>query len=108
MLARKAGVGFDYFENYRTKHAQDLAPLPAEVALVLDGARSVRIKAVDSSGQPVSGITFTALVRRQAGQARIRQYRRLDHGSRDHGRRWRGHLRLAPDPGQRGCSLPHP
>jgi beta-lactamase regulating signal transducer with metallopeptidase domain/protocatechuate 3,4-dioxygenase beta subunit len=58
VLARKAGVGFDYFENYRTKHAQDLAPPPDEVALVLDGARSVRIKAVDSSGQPVSGITF--------------------------------------------------
>lgn len=59
VLARKAGVGFDYFENYRTKHAQDLAPPPAEVALVLDGAGSVRVKAVDTSGQPIAGVRFT-------------------------------------------------
>ena len=59
VLARKAGVGFDYFENYRTKHTEDLPPLPAEVSLVLDGAGSVRVKAVDSSGKPVAGVKFT-------------------------------------------------
>ena len=56
MTGLKAGAGFDYFENYRTRPAADYPPLPADVTLTLDGAQTVRVKAVDSKGQPVSGV----------------------------------------------------
>jgi hypothetical protein len=56
VAGHKSGVGFDYFENYHTKPAADFPPLPSEVTLTLDGAETVRVKAVDSKGQPVSGV----------------------------------------------------
>ena len=40
VIGLKAGAGFDYFENYRTKPAADYPPLPAELSLTLDGARN--------------------------------------------------------------------
>ena len=39
VIGLKAGAGFDYFENYRTRPAADYPPLPADVSLMLDGAR---------------------------------------------------------------------
>ena len=54
----KAGVGFDYFENYRSWPAGEVGPLPAEVTIRLDGSRTVRIKAIDSSGRAVPGVEF--------------------------------------------------
>src|SRR5262249_35823806 len=36
----------------------EIGPPPAEVTLALDGARSARIKAVDSSGRPVPNVEF--------------------------------------------------
>jgi beta-lactamase regulating signal transducer with metallopeptidase domain len=54
----KAGSGFDYFENDYSKPAGEIGPLPAEVTITLDGSRTVRIKAVDSAGQPVRGVDF--------------------------------------------------
>jgi beta-lactamase regulating signal transducer with metallopeptidase domain len=56
VTGHKSGVGFDYFENYHTTPAADFPPLPSEVTLTLDGAETVRVKAVDSKGKPVSGI----------------------------------------------------
>ncbi len=56
VIGHKAGAGSDYFENYRTIPAADFPPLPADVTLTLDGAQTVRVKAVDSKGQPVSGV----------------------------------------------------
>ena len=56
VIGLKAGAGFDYFENYRTRPAADYPPLPADVTLTLDGAQTVRVKAVDSTGQPVPGV----------------------------------------------------
>lgn len=59
VIGLKAGVGFDYFENYRTRPATEFQPLPAEVSLTLNGARTIRIKAVDSTGRPVPGVVFS-------------------------------------------------
>jgi len=56
VIGLKAGAGFDYFENYRTEPAADFPLLPADVSLTLDGAQTVRVKAVDSKGQSVSGV----------------------------------------------------
>jgi len=53
----KGGVGFDYFENY-TSSPENPMPVPAAVKLVLDGARTVRIRAVDSADRPLAGIPF--------------------------------------------------
>ncbi len=58
IVALKSGVGFDYFENYKS-WLQPL-PLPKQVKLVLDGARQVRIRALDSANKPVPNIGFTA------------------------------------------------
>lgn len=41
VVALKGGMGFDYFENYRSSN-EKVMPVPAAVKLVLDGARSVR------------------------------------------------------------------
>jgi hypothetical protein len=51
-------IGFDYFENYQKKALNKAGPLPDMVMLTLDGAQSVRVKAVDSNGQPVPGIVI--------------------------------------------------
>jgi hypothetical protein len=59
VIGLKSGVGFDYFENYRSKPARDFPPPPPKVTLTLDGARTVRVKAVDSSGDPVAGVGIT-------------------------------------------------
>ena len=51
----KPGLGFDYFENYLTVPS-DWSPLPRQVSLVLNGARTVRVRAVDSANRPVAGV----------------------------------------------------
>jgi beta-lactamase regulating signal transducer with metallopeptidase domain len=56
VIGLKGGFGFDYFENYSTFPAADYPPLPANVTLILDGAETVRVNAVDSARQPVSGV----------------------------------------------------
>jgi BlaR1 peptidase M56 len=58
IVGLKPGVGFDYFENYHSKPADRFGPLPSDVTLRFDGARTVRIKAVDTAGQPVSDVEF--------------------------------------------------
>ncbi len=54
----KAGAGFDYFENFHSRPAGKIGPLPAEVTIRLDGSHMVRIKAVDTAGRPVPGVEF--------------------------------------------------
>jgi RNA polymerase sigma factor (sigma-70 family) len=57
----KAGVGLDYFENYKTWPPPAALPdLPAQVTLVLQGGRSVRLHAVDSADKPVRDIVIIA------------------------------------------------
>jgi hypothetical protein len=53
----KGSLGFDYFENYRSTNETGM-PVPAEVRLVLDGARTVRFRATDSADRPLAGIPF--------------------------------------------------
>ena len=59
VIGLKPGVGCDYFENYRTRPATDFPSLPEEVTLTLDGAQTIRIKAIDSKGQPVPDVAFS-------------------------------------------------
>ncbi len=57
IVAIKPGVGFDYFENYQTDSPTTFAPPPREARLVLSGVlRNVRVRVVDSEGQPVAGV----------------------------------------------------
>jgi beta-lactamase regulating signal transducer with metallopeptidase domain len=56
VIGLKAGAGFDYFENYRTTPAADYPPLLADVSLILEGAHTARVNAVDSTGQAVPGV----------------------------------------------------
>jgi hypothetical protein len=55
VVARKSGAGFDYWTDRIDRNAGPRA-LPAKLALTLNGARTVRVHAVNSLGQPVSGI----------------------------------------------------
>jgi hypothetical protein len=55
VIALKSGAGFDYWTG-RVAGKPDVGPLPAKLELTLSGARTVRVQAIDSAGQPVSGI----------------------------------------------------
>jgi RNA polymerase sigma factor (sigma-70 family) len=56
IIAAKPGVGFDYFENDRGGWVTPWPRLPRNARLVVDGARTVRVRAVDSAGRPVPGV----------------------------------------------------
>jgi RNA polymerase sigma factor (sigma-70 family) len=57
VFALKGGVGFDYATTLKEKQGRERLPLPADVSLVLSGARTVRVKAVDGADRPVAGLT---------------------------------------------------
>ena len=54
----KPGVGFDYFENYRSSHGSIPGTPPKQVTLTLNGARKVKLRAEDSAGKPIPNIEF--------------------------------------------------
>jgi hypothetical protein len=56
VIAMKPGAGLDYYENYRARGGRERPPLPAEVTLVLNGARVAVVELKDSANHPVSGI----------------------------------------------------
>jgi hypothetical protein len=58
IVAVKAGVGFDYFENKASEKWLDVKPLPSEVTLTLDGVSRFQVHAVDSKGHPIKGVEF--------------------------------------------------
>ena len=71
VIGHKSGVGFDYFENYRATPPSPeypFPPLPGELALTLDGAQTLNIKAVDSEGRPVPGVVFAPFRPMKAGK----------------------------------------
>jgi beta-lactamase regulating signal transducer with metallopeptidase domain/protocatechuate 3,4-dioxygenase beta subunit len=71
VIGLKSGAGFDYFENYRTNPPYPefaFPPLPQVITLTLDGARTVRVKAVDPAGQPVSGVVVKPFRPQKAGK----------------------------------------
>lgn len=57
VLSRKSQLGFDYrtAERGRTSKAER-HPLPEQLKLRLNGARTVRVKTVDQTGKPVAGV----------------------------------------------------
>jgi RNA polymerase sigma factor (sigma-70 family) len=57
VFARKANVGFDYVvsQNYRSPESKP-KPVPAQLPLTLDGARTLRVKTVDRAGKPIAGV----------------------------------------------------
>jgi hypothetical protein len=68
VIALKPGVGFDYYENYRSSPAIVLGPPPPQVTLTLDGARSIAVRAVDAAAGPVAGIELLPLTLRKKGK----------------------------------------
>ena len=59
IFAGKPGVGFDYFENYRSLPAIPWNPPLPSAGSCSTGARTVRVRAVDSAGRPVPGVELT-------------------------------------------------
>ena len=71
VIGLKSGAGFDYFENYRTNPPSPefaFPPLPGEITLTLDGARTVRVKVVDPTGRPVPGVVVKPFRPQKAGK----------------------------------------
>ncbi len=66
----KPGVGCDYFENYRSTWSFRFSPPPSSARLVLDGARTVRIRAIDSAGRPVQGLEMYPITIQKKGKLR--------------------------------------
>ncbi|WP_435009078.1 sigma-70 family RNA polymerase sigma factor [Tundrisphaera lichenicola] len=64
VIALKSGRGLDYAEfgtadeHGRSRGGRAASKLPATVALVLEGARTAKIRAVDAEGKPLAGVGF--------------------------------------------------
>ena len=68
IVGAKRGVGFDYFENDRSGWLTPWVRPPQQARLVLDGVRTVRIRAVDSAGRPVAGVELATTMIRKKGK----------------------------------------
>lgn len=56
VFGRKAKGGMDYASAERARGSQEKPfPLPAEIKLTLDGARTLKVKVVDQNGKPIAG-----------------------------------------------------
>ena len=76
VFSLKSGFGFDYAEygsiddQGRSGPGVPSLELPASISLTLDGAQTVRIKAVDRDGKALPGVAFAPwLLRKRAGEA---------------------------------------
>jgi beta-lactamase regulating signal transducer with metallopeptidase domain len=58
VVALKSGKGLDYFDDDLRGRGLVIEPLPETIELVLNGSKTVKVRAVDTSGQPMSGIPF--------------------------------------------------
>lgn len=71
IFARKSHVGFDYaIPTPRSGSQDEMQPLPNEVKLTLDGARTLRVKTVDRHGKPVAGVKVGPWYVRKPGRER--------------------------------------
>jgi hypothetical protein len=68
VVALKPRVGFDYFENYHSWPGPVIVEPPLEVALTLDGARSIAVHATDSADKPVGGIDLVPWTVKKKGK----------------------------------------
>jgi RNA polymerase sigma factor (sigma-70 family) len=77
ILGLKSGQGFDYAEYGRSdRHGRNdagvpAAELPGSVTLRLDQARTVRIRALDRSGQPLAGFGFHPWLLGREGRSEV-------------------------------------
>jgi RNA polymerase sigma factor (sigma-70 family) len=57
VLARKGKVGFDYAVSHHSRSVDPQPkPLPRQLRLSLDGARTLRVQTVDREGKPLAGV----------------------------------------------------
>jgi hypothetical protein len=68
VLALKSGLGFDHFGTRIKTREPARNPLPDHILLKLDGAQSVEITAVDTSGKPVAGARILPISLKKPGQ----------------------------------------
>jgi hypothetical protein len=57
LFALKSGVGLDYWVGLN-QEGRAVEDLPEKLTLTLNGARPVRVQAIDSAGRPVAGVTI--------------------------------------------------
>ena len=69
VLAFKSGAGFDHRSTLVNARGRDRKPLPDKVVLNLSGSRTVRVKTVDRTGQPVVGVHVLPWMLKRLGQA---------------------------------------
>lgn len=71
IFAYKDNIGFDYaLPMPRPGSRAEMLPLPKEIQLTLDGARSLRVKTVDHRGKPVAGVRVGIGQVRKPGRAK--------------------------------------
>jgi beta-lactamase regulating signal transducer with metallopeptidase domain len=68
VVALKPQVGLDYFENYRFLPMDHFDEPPAQVDLVLNGARTISVRAVDSADKPLAGIKLNPVLLKKKGK----------------------------------------
>jgi hypothetical protein len=79
IMGLKSGVGFDYFENYKTWSGQPGTLPPDEVTLTLDGARSVPIRVMDAARKPLPGQGVLPLVIHKNGKINFANLSGAEH-----------------------------
>jgi hypothetical protein len=68
IMGLKAGVGFDYFENYSAYPPPKSELPPAEVMLTLNGARSISVESKDVNGKPLPGLRMLPITIQKKGK----------------------------------------
>jgi RNA polymerase sigma factor (sigma-70 family) len=68
IIGLKSGRGFDDYQHGEPGRGDPAMELPGSVHLVLNGARTVQIRAIDSAGKPLAGISFSPSVVRKVGK----------------------------------------
>jgi len=68
VIGFKPKAGLDYFHIYDRRTRTASRPVPEEVMLTLGATEGVRIKTIDSSGRPVSGVGFKPIMIQLVGK----------------------------------------
>ena len=69
IIGLEPGVGFDYFENYKSSPPPRRSPaVPNQIDLRLAAARTVKLTALDSDNKPVTGLRFIPWIMKREGK----------------------------------------
>jgi beta-lactamase regulating signal transducer with metallopeptidase domain len=68
VVALKPQVGFDYFENYRSWPGVITGEPPTQVALTLNGARAISVRAADSADKALPGVEMAPWTVKKEGK----------------------------------------